>query len=319
MSIRLTNNASSLLTAPILAADTSITITPTDAALFPALSLPGDYFYCTLEDRRMVPNLREIVKVTSTSANTFTIARAQDGTLAANFFIGAIVSLRLTAAAIFDVRQEETARAMAAEAAEAATRATADATEAAARAAGDATEAAARAAAITAEQIARTNADTTETAARIAADNAEAIARAAGDAAEASARTIAINAETARAEAAEAALAGGTSSSNAAIAAETARAEAAEAALSAAIAAAAVAAVKSGEGGPLDGSGHYRVSFPVAYPTACTSFTATLAAGGLLGIILSAVADAAGADVYGCWPWGAPAPGTNFYWTATGN
>jgi hypothetical protein len=68
-------------------------------AAFPALGA-GDYIYLTLEDRRVVPNLREIVRCTARADAVLTIVRAQDGTVAQDFFTGSTVSARLNRAAL---------------------------------------------------------------------------------------------------------------------------------------------------------------------------------------------------------------------------
>lgn len=235
MSILLSNNASSLLVAPILAADTSLTVVTADAALFPQPT-GSDYFLVTLEDRRVVPNLREIVTCTARSAGTLTITRAQEGTAASNFFTGSVVSLRLTAGAIFAVRAEEAALRAAADAAEIVARDAAILVETLRAEAAEAAEVAARVAAIVAEQTTRAAADTAEATARAASDAtllalrntdisnlnaaiannaaniaAETAARIAADAAEVTARNAAIAAavlvEKNRALAAEALLA----------------------------------------------------------------------------------------------------------------
>lgn len=253
MGIEFSNNASSLLAVPILAADTSLTITAPDAPLFPQPTVGGDYFYLVIEDRRLVPNLREIVQVTARTAAVFTVVRGREGTTAQNFFAGSVVSARLTAQGLFDLRAEEATLRAAADAAEVTARNAAILVEKNRAQAAEAAEIAARAAAITSEAGTRGTADSTETAARIAADNAEVTAR-----------TAAILVETNRALAAEATAASGAvlateisaraaadaaevTARNAAIAVETTRALAAEAALAAADVGA-TALVKAGTG-----------------------------------------------------------------------
>ena len=87
-----TNNAASELTAAISDTDTSISVTATTGADFPNPTAP-DYFLVTL----MNTDDTEIVKVTARSGDTMTIVRAQEGTTAAAFAIGALVELRVTA------------------------------------------------------------------------------------------------------------------------------------------------------------------------------------------------------------------------------
>lgn len=268
MGIKFANNASSLLAAPILAADLTLTVTDADAALFPTLGV-GDYVFVTLEDRRVVPNLREIVKCTARTDNLLTVIRAQDDTTAHDFFLGAVVSARLTRAALLAFLLEETTRAEAAEAAEATARAAADATELARAQAAEAAITVAFTAADDAESATRAAADTAETNARAVAVAAEATARAAADTAEASARAAG-DATNAAAIAAEASTrAAGDATNAAAIAAETAARIAADSALSAAIGAIPVV-TSSLQSGTVtsNGSGAFSVTFSPAFSTA---------------------------------------------------
>jgi len=131
--------------------------------------------------------------------------------------------------------------------------------------------------------------------------------------------TAAIAAETTRAQAAEAALTAADSILANAITAEVTRATAAEAVLQAEITAISASGLKSGNGGPTDGSGHIRITYAAPFATATDSFTVTLEAPGLLGIVLSVAADRFGADVWSVWAYGAAAPAVNFFWLATGH
>lgn len=229
MSTLLANNASSLLAAPILATDTTLTVAAADAALFP-LPSAGDQFQLVLEDRRVVPNLYEVVTCTARSGVLLTITRAQEGTVASPFYSGAVVSLRLTAGTVFALQAEEAALRSAADAAEASARTAAIATETAARIAADTAETAARTTAITNEQATRLAADNTEIAARIAADNTEIGARNAAIAA-----AISGFATAASVTAEAAARATGDNNVYNAVVAEQNRAQGAEAGLAAAV------------------------------------------------------------------------------------
>jgi hypothetical protein len=315
MSIIFVNNASSLLALPALAADVHVTIDLADAGEFPTLTA-GEYFYATLEDRRVVPNILEIVKVTDVSTNVLTVTRAQDGTVAQDFYLGAVFSARLCRAALEDFMAEEVAAREAADAAEAAARLAADNAEAAARAAADAAETAARIAADNAEIARAEAAELAEQAARIAADNAEAANRAAAIAAEAAARAAAdaalateIANEVARAMAAEAAL--GTRIDN-----EIADRIAADNALSSSI-----GGIVSTIGGSdhLDGAGHCRVTFSTPFPTACRAFVVTGAAIGVWSGAFNINPDRFGCDVWGSiFGSRTPAAGVTFFWMAIG-
>lgn len=91
----LANNASTTLSAAIVSTG-AVTFTVTSAASFPVLTA-GQYFFCTLLDSALVP---EIVKVTNTTGTTFTCLRGQDGTAARTFLATATVKINLTKAVI---------------------------------------------------------------------------------------------------------------------------------------------------------------------------------------------------------------------------
>lgn len=90
-----TNNASSLLASSIGTGDTSLSVTPGSGGQFPAPS-GGDYAAITLVSADGLTI--EIVRLTSRSGDVLTVTRAQEGTSAAAFSAGAVVSHRLTAA-----------------------------------------------------------------------------------------------------------------------------------------------------------------------------------------------------------------------------
>lgn len=96
MAVLFKNNATSLVSAPVLSGATSITIREVDADRFPEVP-DGDWFPLTLTDS--LGNL-EIVKVTARAENVMTIVRGQEGTAPSAFPTGARAELRLTAAAL---------------------------------------------------------------------------------------------------------------------------------------------------------------------------------------------------------------------------
>jgi len=140
----------------------------------------------------------------------------------------------------------------------------------------------------------------------------------------------AVDAETERAEAAEANLQSQiTAEVSRATAAETslrndlnaeiARAEAAESALSAQIAA---AATLKGGNAATDATGHVRVTYPTAYPTGTIAVVITQLGSGTPAYWYRAQADASGFDAYCGIPLADDAvhpAATNFYWVALGN
>lgn len=96
-----TNNAVGALAGSLSAVATSLSLGAGEGALFPSTG-GGGYFYVTLID---TSNNKEIVKVTSRTADTFdVIVRAQDGTSAQAFGAGDRVELRLCAAVIDDLK-----------------------------------------------------------------------------------------------------------------------------------------------------------------------------------------------------------------------
>jgi hypothetical protein len=100
MGMKVTNNATTTLTAPaLLAGDLALNVAGATGALFPALGA-GDYFYCTLSN---LAGAIEIIKVTARTADAFTIVRGQDGTTALGWAIGDKVELRLVAAIFNDL------------------------------------------------------------------------------------------------------------------------------------------------------------------------------------------------------------------------
>lgn len=99
MALKLKNNAVSRLASSITAASTSLSLTPGDGALFPALSA-GDYFPATIV--RASDNAIEIVKVTARATDVLTVTRAQEGTTALAFSAGDRIELRMTAQTFLD-------------------------------------------------------------------------------------------------------------------------------------------------------------------------------------------------------------------------
>jgi len=95
----LNNNASSTLLDSVNNVLDLIVIQVADATKFPSIS-GNEYFMITLEDTSQSPVLREVCKVTATSANTFTVLRGQEGFTPEAFSAGATVSNRITAGTI---------------------------------------------------------------------------------------------------------------------------------------------------------------------------------------------------------------------------
>lgn len=95
MSVVLANNATGKLSGAITAATTSISLQSGNGAAFP-IPAAGEWFPMTLIK---ATGELEIVKCTSRSADTFTVVRAQEGTVGLSFNAGDRVSCRFTALA----------------------------------------------------------------------------------------------------------------------------------------------------------------------------------------------------------------------------
>lgn len=96
--IELKNNAVGYLSTAISASDVGIALQAGNGAAFPVLT--GDeFFYATIVS---TSGTYEIVKVTARSSDSMTVVRAQEGTTAASFAVGARIEMRVTAQSIFD-------------------------------------------------------------------------------------------------------------------------------------------------------------------------------------------------------------------------
>lgn len=94
MTVLVTNNAWGTLAAGITNVATSITLTTGQGARFPTIS-GGNVFYATLSNSS---NVLEIVQVTATAGDVFTVVRGQDGTTASAYSVNDRIELRPTAA-----------------------------------------------------------------------------------------------------------------------------------------------------------------------------------------------------------------------------
>lgn len=102
MPIKLKNNVSSTLAAPISASDVGLIVATGTGAQFPTLGT-SDYFYATLVS---TGGTIEVVKVTARVGDTMTIVRAQDGSTANSFAAGARVEMRVNAQAVVDIGRD---------------------------------------------------------------------------------------------------------------------------------------------------------------------------------------------------------------------
>lgn len=95
--IKFTNFAFSTIATGIDDEDTTIAVEPGHGVRFPEITLPGDFFYLTLENASLD---REIVKVTARLNDAMTVVRGQDGTAPRMWNAGDPIALRLNAAGI---------------------------------------------------------------------------------------------------------------------------------------------------------------------------------------------------------------------------
>ena len=94
MTVKLKNNAFSIVPLAVLANATNLTVTFGEGSKFPALS-SGEYFYATLSD---ISGAYEIVKVTARVGDSMTIVRGQEGTIAIPFTANSRIELRINVA-----------------------------------------------------------------------------------------------------------------------------------------------------------------------------------------------------------------------------
>lgn len=106
--IKFANNAVSRLVGPLTTSSASLTVTPGDGALFPALAA-GDWYMATLI---RADGAREIVKVTSRTVDAMSILRAQEGTAALAFNPNDRIEARITSGAMGEFPQRAEAKAL---------------------------------------------------------------------------------------------------------------------------------------------------------------------------------------------------------------
>jgi trimeric autotransporter adhesin len=107
MALTFKNNASTTLSGAINNTQTSITVV--NGSNFPVVTAGGDFFYATMYEVSASTEINiEIIKVTATSGNLWTIERAQDGTTARSRsdVVTCYVELRLTAAGANEMLQK---------------------------------------------------------------------------------------------------------------------------------------------------------------------------------------------------------------------
>lgn len=101
MGLKLTNNARSILSAPITATETMVTVLVGHGQRFP--SLPGEYEWFPLAIADEDGNF-EICRAISRVGDAITAVRGRENTEARDWDAGAIVYLPLTTEAIYDLK-----------------------------------------------------------------------------------------------------------------------------------------------------------------------------------------------------------------------
>lgn len=103
MSIILRNNIAGTLATTISASDVGIVLDSGQGDRFPGLN-PGEYFYATLAG---IDGSVEIVKVTDRVGDTLQVERAADDSTAASFADGSRIEMRINAACLRDLINED--------------------------------------------------------------------------------------------------------------------------------------------------------------------------------------------------------------------
>lgn len=106
MTALFTNNASSTLSAGIDGSSVTIQVATGTGARFPQPAGAGQFFDLVIENRRISPPTREIVRCTARSGDAMTVTRATQGTTATVFSTGAVVSNRATASGLTSLRDD---------------------------------------------------------------------------------------------------------------------------------------------------------------------------------------------------------------------
>jgi hypothetical protein len=97
------NNITTRLTAQLTAGGTTANVTAGDGALFAAAN-GSDWIIGTLRNMSGYKDVaREIVKITNRSTDALTITRAQEGTTALQFEVGAVLDVDFTAASMTEL------------------------------------------------------------------------------------------------------------------------------------------------------------------------------------------------------------------------
>ena len=98
MALKAANFAETTLQSAVQPGDVVFVVASADLAKFPTLA-PGDWFYLTVDNG----TVREIVKCTAMTSNSFTVVRAQEGTTARAWPAGTRLYCAITAATLADV------------------------------------------------------------------------------------------------------------------------------------------------------------------------------------------------------------------------
>lgn len=103
MTCLVANNAYGTLVVSLDAADLTITLSEGEGSRFPSPVTDGEYFLVTVFD---LQGQMEICKCTARDGDVFTVVRAQEGTTALSFAVGARVEHRFTAGMYTGLRDD---------------------------------------------------------------------------------------------------------------------------------------------------------------------------------------------------------------------
>ena len=99
--IQFANKGTSFLAVPLTAGALAVAVV--DASTYPTINTPDEFYFLVVEDLALTTF--EVLKVTNAVGNVLTVERAQDGTVAQAFAVGARAENRINKGALDQFRQ----------------------------------------------------------------------------------------------------------------------------------------------------------------------------------------------------------------------